>query len=63
MKRGTSIGVNYCAVCRTRSRAEFIAKLGVVIEETDKSVFWLEIIIENKLLKKEFIEPPLKETN
>lgn len=59
---GTSVGANYRAVCRARSRAEFIAKLGIVIEEADESAFWLEIIIESKLLKKELVEPLLNET-
>lgn len=41
---GTSVGANYRAACRARSRAEFIAKLGTVIEEADESAFWLELI-------------------
>ena len=41
---GTSVGANYRAACRGRSKADFIAKLGVVEEEVDESAFWLEII-------------------
>lgn len=52
IRSGMSVGANYRAVLRARSTAEFIAKLGVVIEEADESAFWLEIIIESKLLKK-----------
>ena len=43
---GTSVGSNYRAACRGRSRAEFVAKLGVVEEEADESAFWMEMIIE-----------------
>ncbi len=55
LRSGTSIGANYRSACRSRSRAEFSAKLGVVIEEADESLFWLEllngsgIIPENKI--------------
>lgn len=63
IRSGTSVGANYRAVCRARSNAEFIAKLGIVIEEADESAFWLEIIIESGLMKKELIEPLLQETN
>lgn len=40
----TSVGANYRAVTRARSRAEFIARLGVVVEEVDETVFWLEFM-------------------
>ncbi len=63
VRSGTSIGANYRAALRARSRAEFVAKLGIVVEEADESEFWLELIIEAELLKKELIEPLLKETN
>ena len=63
IRSGTSVGANYRAVCRARSDAEFIAKLGIVIEEADESAFWLEIIIESKLLKRELVESLLAETN
>ncbi len=50
VRAGTSVGANYRAACRGRSRAEFIAKLGVVEEEAE-SAFWLELIIEGRFLK------------
>lgn len=59
---GTAIGANYRAACRARSRAEFIAKLGIVVEETDEAVFWLEIIIEGELLQRTLVESLLQET-
>lgn len=44
LRSGTSVAANYRAVCRARSKAEFIAKLGVVVEEIDETVFWIELI-------------------
>jgi len=46
---GTSVAANYRAACRGRSRAEFIAKLGIVEEEADETLFWLEIIDEMQI--------------
>jgi len=63
VRAGTSVGANYRAACRGRSRAEFVAKLGVVEEEADESGFWLELIIESDLLKKELVQPLLDEAN
>ena len=44
LRSGTSIGANYRAACRARSRAEFVAKLGIVLEEADETVSWLELM-------------------
>lgn len=43
-RSATSVGANYRAVCRARSRAEFASKLGTVAEEADESLYWLELI-------------------
>ena len=43
-KSSTSVGANYRSACNARSRAEFIAKLGIVVEEAEESVYWLEIV-------------------
>lgn len=51
LRSGTSVGANYRSACRGRSKAEFIAKLGIVEEEADESVFWMELIMETGLLK------------
>ena len=40
-RSGTSVGANYRSACRARSKAEFISKLGIVLEEADESGFWL----------------------
>lgn len=46
----TSVAANYRAACRARSRSEFIAKLGIVLEEADESLFWLELMVDAKLV-------------
>lgn len=63
VRSGTGVGANYRACCRARSRAEFIAKIGVVEEEADESAFWMELIIEGSLLPAGKVEPLLKESN
>ena len=63
VRAGTSVGANYRAACRGRSRAEFIAKIGTVKEESDESAFWLEIIVEGAFLKEVLIKPLLEEAN
>ena len=63
IRSGTAIGANYRAACRGRSKAEFVAKLGVVVEEADESCYWLELIIDGQLLNKRRVEPLLLEAN
>ena len=63
VRAGTSVGSNYRAACRGRSKAEFISKLGIVEEEADESAFWLELIIEGELLKQQVVQPLLNEAN
>ena len=61
IRAGTAVGANYRATCRSRSKSEFIAKIGIVEEEADECAYWLELIIETRLLKKQQVEPLLKE--
>ena len=61
IRSATSVAANYRAACRARSRAEFVAKLGVVEEGADESCFWLELIIDSGLLTDERIRPLLSE--
>src|SRR5438094_10339444 len=61
LRSGTSVGANYRAVCRARSKAEFIARIGIVAEEADESVFWLELLEETKILNAKQLEEILKE--
>ena len=63
VRAGTSVGSNYRAACRGRSKAEFVAKLGIVEEEADESAFWLELIIEAAMLKARRVQPLLDEAN
>ena len=61
IRSGTSVAANYRAACICRSKAEFTAKLGVVLEETDESCFWLEFIGEGGLLPAETVKSLLSE--
>jgi four helix bundle protein len=61
LRSGTSVGANYRAACHARSRAEFIAKIGVVSEEADETVFWIELLADIKVVKKERLDPLLNE--
>jgi four helix bundle protein len=63
MRSATSIAANYRGACRARSRAEFIAKIGVVEEEADETAFWIELIIDSNIRGKTQIEPSLKEAS
>jgi len=60
---GTSVGANYRAACRSRSRAEFAAKLGVVAEEADETVYWLELLRDANVLSKEKLSDLLREAD
>jgi four helix bundle protein len=57
LKAGTSVGANHRSACRGRSKAEFIAKLGIVEEEADESEFWLELIMESGLMTAKKVKP------
>src|SRR5438876_9411836 len=50
VRSGTSVAANYRAACRTRSTSDFIAKMGIVEEEADETLFWLELLEESKLV-------------
>lgn len=57
------MAANYRATCRARSRAEFLAKLGIVVEEADETVFWLELMTEAGLTSPTHTHDLLKEAN
>src|SRR5438270_10633254 len=63
VRSGTSVVANYRSACRGRSRAEFIAKIGVVEEEADEAAFWLELIIADELLSDRKVSPVLTEAD
>jgi four helix bundle protein len=56
VRSGTSVAANYRAATRARSRAEFIAKLGVVVEEADETTFWMELIADGNFLPRARVE-------
>jgi four helix bundle protein len=58
-----AVGANYRAARRGRSKAEFVAKLGVVIEESDECAYWMELIMEGNLLPREQVELLYKESD
>ena len=59
----TSVAANYRATCLAQTRAVFATKISIVLEEVDESAFWLEFIIEEKLLKRESAKPLLNEAH
>ncbi len=63
LRLGTSVAANYRAVCRARSKPEFMAKMGTVGEEADETVFWLELLIETGILSADRSANLLKEAN
>jgi four helix bundle protein len=50
LRSGTSIGANYRAACRAKSTADMVAKLGIVEEEADETLYWLELLVEAKIV-------------
>jgi four helix bundle protein len=63
LRAGTSAAANYRAAGRARSKAEFVAKMGTVVEEADESVFWLELLVETGVVAKARMEKLLAEAN
>jgi len=59
----TSVASNYRAACHAQSKAGFIAKISIVIEEADESYFWLEFIIDENMIKKDLVDPLFKEAD
>ena len=51
VRSATSVGANYRAVCRSRSGPDFVAKLGIVIEEADETAYWLEILVDSGMMR------------
>jgi four helix bundle protein len=61
LRSATSVGANYRAACRAQSEAMFIAKLSIVVEEADETVYWLELIRDTGLIKPELLAELLDE--
>ena len=60
---GTSVAANYRSACRARSHAEFVAKMGIVEEESDEALFWLELMVDSKLVTQHRVEKLMNEAN
>jgi four helix bundle protein len=63
LRAGTSVGANYRSACRARSRADFISKMGVVEEECDESLYWMELMIDAGIVKQPLLTDLIKEGN
>jgi len=63
LRSGTSVGANYRAACGGRSKADFVSKLGIVLEEADETVYWLELVIKARLLPEKRVTALLNEAN
>jgi len=62
LRSGTSVGANYRAACRAKSPADFVHKLSIVEEEADESIFWMELIIDAKLMSEQKLKDLRAET-
>ncbi len=63
LRSGTSVGANYRAVCRAKSNLDFINKLRIVEEECDESRFWMELLVDNDLIKSSRLASLMKEAD
>ena len=63
LRSGTAAAANYRSACRARSRADFISKIGITVEEADETAFWLELLIDAGIVKRDRLENLLVEAN
>lgn len=63
LRSATSVGANYRAACRARSNADMAAKLGIVEEEADETLYWLELLIEAGLMSESRLTELMQETD
>jgi four helix bundle protein len=56
LRSGTSVGANYRAACRAKSNADFIHKLSIVEEESDESIYWMELLVEGNIVKENLLK-------
>jgi len=63
LRSGTSVGANHRAACRAKSRADFISKMGIVEEEADESMYWMELLIESGLVQHDRVADLLNEAD
>jgi four helix bundle protein len=63
LRAGMSVGANYRAACRGKSKPDFISKLGIALEEADECLYWMELLGEAKILPVEKLEGLRREAN
>jgi four helix bundle protein len=63
LRSGTSVAANYRSACRSRSRADFILKIGITVEEAHETAFWLELLIDANIVKRDRLGHLLVEAN
>jgi four helix bundle protein len=63
LRSGTSVGANYRAACRARSKPDLISKASISIEEADESLYWMEMLVEAEIMPKEKIVALMKEAD
>ena len=63
LRCGTAVAANYRAVCRARSKAEFVSKMSIVVEEADETVFWMELLSDTGIVCASRLTLLLKEAN
>lgn len=63
LRSATSVGANYRAACRGKSKADVIAKLGIVEEEADESIYWMELLVAGGTVREEKLQPLMTEAN
>ena len=63
LRSGTSVGANYRAACRARSKPDFISKAAISIEEADESLYWMEMLAEAEIMPREKLVALMKEAD
>ena len=63
LRSGTSVGANYRAASRARSQADFVAKMGIVEEECDETIYWMELLVETDIVEAQRLTGLLSEAH
>jgi len=63
LRCGTAVGANYRSACRAKSRADFIAKMKIVEEECDESLYWMDLLIESRLVRAALLDDLVREAD
>jgi four helix bundle protein len=63
LRSGTSVGANYRSACRAKSTADFISKLSIVEEEADESIYWMELLVDSKIVRQPLLSDLIDEAD